>query len=129
MSIPRKKCSKCGRRRPCTQFYYHPMTKDNLQSQCKDCMKAAADARQFKRIQKRLGTPERLRGGKGVALKYWAQSRLVEIRARVKYQKTVEKWVKAFDRPWTEKYDEEKGLIVVRVTRVNPRWWKSVMNL
>jgi hypothetical protein len=41
----RKKCSSCNRRKPLTDFYAHPRTKDGLQSQCWKCMSRAANER------------------------------------------------------------------------------------
>ena len=40
-----KTCSNCGETKPLKAFYCHPKTKDGRQSQCKECMKAAASAR------------------------------------------------------------------------------------
>jgi hypothetical protein len=34
-----KKCSKCGRELPRSEFYKHPYTKDGLQIFCKECAK------------------------------------------------------------------------------------------
>jgi hypothetical protein len=37
-----KKCSKCGRELPRSEFHSHSSTKDGLQSQCKECAREAA---------------------------------------------------------------------------------------
>ena len=37
--IPTKKCPKCGRELPTTEFYTNIRTKDGLQDKCKDCQR------------------------------------------------------------------------------------------
>ena len=32
-----KKCSKCGKELPVSEFYSHPSTKDGLMNSCKSC--------------------------------------------------------------------------------------------
>lgn len=38
--IPTKKCPKCGRELPITEFYTNIRNKDGLQDKCKECQKA-----------------------------------------------------------------------------------------
>lgn len=39
MEIHSKKCKKCGRELPLSEFYKHPKTLDGYNTQCKTCMK------------------------------------------------------------------------------------------
>jgi len=53
----KKRCSTCLKRRPITDFYAHPRTKDGLQSQCRKCMiKAANERNKRNRQAKKLVT-------------------------------------------------------------------------
>ena len=44
-----KKCSKCGNKKPLTQFNRRTNTRDGLSSQCKDCLNRYAKERSNKK--------------------------------------------------------------------------------
>lgn len=44
-----KKCSKCGRELPRSEFHKHPRTKDGLQHYCKECTKEAVQNSRMKK--------------------------------------------------------------------------------
>lgn len=50
-----KKCYKCGRTLPVTEFYKNRSTKDGLQSMCKDCIKER-DAARASKTEKKMKT-------------------------------------------------------------------------
>lgn len=52
-----KKCSKCGRMLPVTDFYKSNRYKDGLQYYCKECHKAEAQKSRDEKVQMRENNP------------------------------------------------------------------------
>lgn len=52
-AIPTKKCAKCGRELPTTEFYTNIRNKDGFQDRCKDCQREWNREYQRKKAEKR----------------------------------------------------------------------------
>lgn len=86
--IATKRCTKCGKELPTTEFYKCSATKDGLHSYCKACAKAA-DAERYAAKKAKITPPQSITEPHPIFSKMQPREIIAEIRERIKYLRSL----------------------------------------